>query len=259
MGGGILNPQVEFLTINNPLPPTRKYEFWSGVKATIPLVVGAIPFGIIYGALAVNSGLSATGSLAMSLVVFAGSSQFIATGLVASGASTAVIILTTFVVNLRHALYSATLAPHMKHLSHKWLLPLGFWLTDESFVVVANRYNQDDDSPNKHWFFLGSAIFMYSNWQVSTYIGIIAGKSIPDPASWGLDFAMVVTFIGMLVPLVSGNPTLIAVVVAGIVALLANGLPNKLGLLLAALFGILAGVIAEKRSSKVTEKSIANK
>lgn len=229
------------------ISPTRQSEFWAGVKATFPLVVGAIPFGIIYGALAVNSGISAAGTLGMSLLVFAGASQFIAAGLVASGASTAIIILTTFVVNLRHALYSATLGPHMKHLSHKWLLPLGFWLTDESFVVVAYRYDQQDRSPLKHWFFLGSAIFMYSNWQLSTYIGVVAGRSIPDAASWGLDFAMVVTFIGMLVPLVKGNSTLVAVVVAGGVSLLASGLPNQLGLLVAAMFGIIAGVIAESK------------
>ena len=253
MGGWILSQQEDFLTkINSPLF-TRIKEFFSGVKATFPLVVGAIPFGIIYGALAVNSGLSAAGALAMSAFVFAGSSQFIATGLIASGAGITVIVLTTFVVNLRHALYSATLGAHMKHLSQNWLVPLGFWLTDESFVVVAHRYNQEDDSPNKHWYFLGSAIFMYSNWQLSTYIGIVAGQSIPDPASWGLDFAMVVTFIGMLVPLVSGNPTIIAVAVAGAAALLTNGWPNKLGLLVAALLGILAGVTAERRLSKRAE------
>ena len=241
--------------INSP-NYSRKREFISGVKATLPLVIGAIPFGIIYGALAVNSGISAAASLGMSAIVFAGSSQFIATGLVASGASIGIIVLTTFVVNLRHALYSATLGPHLKHLSQKWLLPLGFLLTDESFVVVASRYNQEDDSPYKHWYFLGSAVFMYSNWQVSTFVGIVAGQSIPNPESWGLDFAMIVTFIGMLVPLIIGNPTLIAVLVAGAAALMANGLPNKLGLLVAAVLGILAGVITEKRSAKFKEENL---
>ena len=231
------------------MAPSRWSEFWAGFKATFPLVIGGIPFGIIYGALAVNSGISAAGTLGMSLFVFAGSSQFIAAGLVASGASTAIIVLTTFVVNLRHALYSATLGQHMKHLSHKWLLPLGFWLTDESFVVVASRYNQEDRSPFKHWYFLGSAIFMYSDWQLSTYVGVVAGQSIPDAASWGLDFAMVVTFIGMLVPLIKGDPTLVAVAIAGGVSLLANGLPNQLGLLVAAIIGIIAGVIAERSSA----------
>ncbi|MCS6825604.1 MAG: AzlC family ABC transporter permease, partial [Caldilinea sp.] len=87
---------------------SRRTEFWRGVRATFPLVVGAIPFGIIFGALAVNSGLSATAAAAMSAFVFAGSSQFIAAGLVGGGAGVLLIVMTTFVVNLRHALYSVT-------------------------------------------------------------------------------------------------------------------------------------------------------
>ncbi len=126
---------------------TRRSEFWDGVRATFPLVVGAIPFGIIFGALAVNSGLSVGATAAMSAFVFAGSAQFVATGLVAGGAGILVIILTTFVVNLRHSLYSATLAPHVKHLPQRWLVPLGFWLTDETFLVVAERFRRTDQSP----------------------------------------------------------------------------------------------------------------
>jgi 4-azaleucine resistance transporter AzlC len=225
---------------------SRKTEFLNGMKATLPLVVGAIPFGIIFGALAVTSGLSPQGTLGMSLVVFAGSSQFIAAGLIASGSSVGIIVLTTFIVNLRHALYAITLAPHMNHLSHKWLLPLGFWLTDESFVVAAKRYADDDGSVYKHWFLFGSAVFMYTNWQVCTFIGLVAGQAIPDPASWGLEFAMIVTFIGMLVPMIQNWPVLISVLVAGTVAVLANGLPNNLGLMIAALFGIIAGIVSER-------------
>ena len=185
----------------------------------------------------------------MSLFVFAGSSQFIAAGLIASGAGVGIIILTTWIVNLRHALYATTLAPHMKHLPQKWLLLLGFWLTDESFVVTATRFNQADESPYQHWFLFGSALFMYTNWQLCTLIGILAGQAIPDPASWGLDFAMVVTFIGMMVPMVKNNPTLIAVLVAGTTAVFANNLPNQMGLFLAAILGILAGIAAERSAS----------
>ena len=214
---------------------TKKEEFFAGVRDTFPLVVGAIPFGIIFGALAVTSGLSAGATMAMSAFVFAGSAQFVASGLVASGAGVFLIVLTTFIVNLRHALYSATLAPHMRALPQRWLLPLGFWLTDESFVVVIRRYTEPDNSPLKHWYFLGSALFMYSNWQ-----------AIPDPASWGLDFAMVVTFIGMLVPIVTSRPLLISVVTAGAAAVLANSLPNRLGIIVASLAGIIAGVAAER-------------
>jgi 4-azaleucine resistance transporter AzlC len=234
------------LTVS-PTNHSRRAEFWAGVKATFPLVVGAIPFGIIFGALAVTSGLSPGATQAMSAFVFAGSSQFIAAGLVASGTGSLVIILTTFVVNLRHMLYAATLAPRVKELPRRWLLPLGFWLTDETFVVTAHRYDQPDDSPNKHWFFLGSEIFMYTNWQLCTFIGLKAGEAIDNAASWGLDFAMVVTFIGMLVPTVKNRPAAASVLVAGLTALLANPLPHKLGLILAAILGILAGVLAEQR------------
>ena len=229
---------------------TRAAEFRAGVRATFPLVVGAIPFGIIFGAVAVNSGLSAAAAQAMSLFVFAGSAQFIGAGLVAGGAGLAVIIVTTLVVNLRHALYSVSLAPHMKHLPQRWLLPLGFWLTDESFVVVIDRYAQHDRSPFKHWFFFGSAVFMYVNWQLCTFIGIRAGQAIPDPQSWGLEFALPVTFIGMLVPALRSRPVLLSALVAGAAALLLHGLPNQLGLMAAALLGVGAGVLARSREAK---------
>jgi 4-azaleucine resistance transporter AzlC len=230
------------------LKPSPKSEFAKGFRDTFPLVVGAIPFGIIYGALAITSGLSAAGTMALSVFVFAGASQFVAVGLIANGVGTAIIVFTTFIVNLRHALYSATLAPHMKSLPQKWLLPLGFWLTDESFLVTINRYNEPDTSPYKHWYFLGSALFMYTNWQLCTFVGLRAGQAIPDPASWGLDFAMVVTFIGMLVPLVRGKPVIATISAAAFTAVVAHDLPNQLGLILAAMAGIAAGSIVESRS-----------
>jgi len=224
---------------------TRAGEFRAGMKATIPLIIGAMPFGIIFGALGVSAGLSPAAVQGLSLIVFAGSAQFIGVGLYAGGVATSIIILTTFIVNLRHALYSASLAPFMRHLPQKWLLPLGFWLTDESYAVVIVRYNEDDDSPYKHWFYLGSALLMYTNWQICTFIGITAGQLIPDATQWGLDFAMTVTFIGIVVPLVKTRPFLVCVIVSAVTALLTYPLPNKLGLMVAALVGIVAGMIAE--------------
>jgi 4-azaleucine resistance transporter AzlC len=228
---------------------TRRAEFWAGMRDTFPLAVGASPFAIIFGAVAVTSGISPTGAMAMSLFVFAGSSQFIAAGLVASGAGAGIIILTTFIVNLRHALYSATLAPHLKGLPQRWLVPLGFWLTDESFVVTARRFSQPDHSRRKHWYFLGSAVFMYTNWQVWTYIGLQAGQALPaeQVAGLGLDFAALAAFTGMLVPLLRARPMLLAALVGGVSAVLLNSLPGKIGLILAALLGVAAGVVAEAR------------
>src|SRR5215510_8651043 len=139
---------------------TRRSEFLAGVRATIPLEIGGIPFAIIFGALAVNSGLSPAAAMGFSLFVYAGSAQFIGANLVKQGVGIVLIVFTTFIINVRHGLYSATLAPHVKHLPQRWLLPLGFWLTDETFVMVINRYSQADNSPYKHWFYLGSAVSM---------------------------------------------------------------------------------------------------
>jgi 4-azaleucine resistance transporter AzlC len=216
-----------------------------GAVDTFPLLVGAWPFGLIFGALAVGEGLSPLAAVAMSIFVFAGSSQFIALGLIGAGAPLAVIVVTTFIVNLRHALYSATLAPHLKKLPLRWLVPLGFWLTDESFVLASHHFEKDVPAKSKPWYLLGTELTMYFDWLAVTILGVLVGQQIKDPQSWGLDFAMAITFIGMLVPMVKDRPILLAVLVAGSVAVLANGLPNQLGLLLAALLGIAAGVLAE--------------
>lgn len=248
------------MTKRNPPAPQPVYTpmaaFWAGARATLPLIVGAIPFGIIFGALAVTSGLSAGGAAAMSAIVFAGSAQFISLGLIAAGANAPVIVLTTLIVNLRHMLYAATLAPQLRKLPQRWLLPLAFWLTDESFVVAAQQFEEHPDSGHKRWYLLGSEVFMYANWQAVTGVGILAGRAIEDPRSWGLDFAMVVTFIGMLVPQVKDRPALAAVVVAGAAALLGHGLPNQAGLLLAALLGIGAAVLLE-RGAKAGQRARA--
>ena len=237
-------------TSPNSQPRAR---FIAGMRDTFPLLVGAAPFGIIFGALAVTSGFSPLGAATMSAFVFAGAAQFIAVGLVAAGTPGIVIVLTTFVVNLRHMLYSASLAPHLLALPARWLLPLGFWLTDESFVVAAKNFEEAKTETNRHWYLLGSELAMYVNWQLVTWIGIAAGQQIDDPQSWGLDFAMVVTFIGMLLPMIKDRPTVAAALVAGGAALLAHGLPNQLGLLLAALAGIGAGVLAERRWPAVVQ------
>jgi 4-azaleucine resistance transporter AzlC len=239
---------------------TPRSELWAGLKDTIPLMIGALPFGLIFGATALTYGLSPAAVAGMSAFVFAGSAQFIGAGMVHNGAPIPIIVLTTFVVNLRHALYSASLAPYLKGLSQRWIVPLSFWLTDETFVIVIRRFEQPDESPHKHWYFLGSELGMYINWQFWTWVGIFAGSRIDNPARWGLDFAMIVTFIGMVVPAVKTRPTLVSVIVAGAVAVLANPLPYNLGLLLAALCGVVAGMatqsqinVPETKAAETTE------
>lgn len=236
---------------------TPRSEFINGMKDTIPLIIGAIPFGIIFGAIGVTSGLSVWAVLGFSLIVFAGSAQFIAAGLVSQGVGIAFIILTTLIVNLRHALYAASLSPYVKHLSQKWLLPLGFWLTDETYAVVINHYAKRDNSPHKHWYQLGSSVAMYSNWQLSTIIGVVAGTQLEGIADLGLDVALVITFVGIVVPLVKTRPMLICALVAAAtsvwatrvfaqgVTIIGFELPASISLMVASFAGIFAGIVAE--------------
>ncbi len=233
-------------------PATVRAAILAGMKDTVPLVVGAIPFGIIFGTLSSASGLSAGGALAMSAFVFAGSAQFIALGLLATGSSIFLIVLTTFVVNLRHMLYSASLAPHLEKLPQRWLVPLAFWLTDETFAVTINHFTRHPAHPHNRWYYLGSALAMYLNWQICTLIGVTVGQSIPNAAAWGLDVAMPVTFIGMTLPYLKTAPMWASVVVAGLVSVMAYPLPQKSGLMLAAVAGIVAGLIAESRQKEKT-------
>ncbi len=222
----------------------------AGFRDTLPLMIGALPFGLIFGATSVLGGLSPLAVIALSTLVFAGSSQFIGARLYNTGASLVVIWVTTFVVNVRHALYSATLAPGYKHLGQKWLIPLGFFLTDETFAIVASYEAKHPDSPYRHWYQLGSSLGMYGNWNLWTIAGIVAGTSVQGLGSLGLDFAMVVTFTGIVVPLVINRPMLACALAAGVTALITYPLPNNLYLMAAAIVGIAAGVIVERMTFK---------
>lgn len=232
-----------------PRNPTPRSELWAGARDILPLIVGSIPFGIIFGTLAINSGLSVLGTLAMSALVFAGSSQFIAVGMIATKTGWLLIVLTAFVVNLRHLLYAVSLVPYVKPLSQRWKIPLAFLLTDEAFAIAIRRYETKAFSPFKHWYYLGAALLLYLNWQVCTLLGVTLGRLIPNAANWGLDFAMSATFIGMTIPYLKTRPMGLAVTVSGVVSLIAAPLPHKLGLMVAAIAGISAGVWSDQHLS----------
>src|SRR5690606_20428358 len=98
-----------------------------------------------------------------------------------------VIVFTIAIVNLRHALYSASVSPYTRKLSHFWKWILAYLLTDEAYAVTITHYQQEGDDSEKHWFFLGSGLALWTTWQLSTAVGIFLGAQIP--ASWSLDFA----------------------------------------------------------------------
>ena len=226
-------------------------NFWAGVRAEIPLLIGVFPFGMIYGALAMNAGLSTSAAQMMSSIVFAGSAQFITTQLVHESAPGFVMVLTIAVVNLRHMLYSASLAPYVASLSTRWKTLLSYLLTDEAYAPTVLHYEKEGTAPYSHFFFLGAGLALWTNWQISTALGIFLGTAIPE--SWSLDFALPLTFIAMVVPVLKGRPAAAAALSAGVVALMAYSLPYKLGLILAALVGIVVGTYLEgRRSSRGT-------
>ncbi len=223
----------------------RFKEFTAGARDTIPMMVGAAPFGVIFGTLVTSGPLHVWQGQLMSLAVFAGSAQFIALGLIAGSASFPVVLGTTLVVNLRHLLYSATLAPYVAHLPLRWRLVLAGLLTDEVFAVAWAHYRRqphgrfDAIGP---WYFFGSGLAMYVNWQFWTAAGLLFGAAFPGLQSLGLDFAMVATFIAIVVPQLVAVRYFAAAVTAGTLALLWQTWPYKLGLLGAVLAGVAVGV-----------------
>ena len=225
----------------------RRREFLAGVKAELPILLGVSPFGMIYGVLALSAGLPATLAFAMSSVVFAGSAQFVGAQLIGTGAPGVVILATTFIVNLRHVLYSASVAPYLKHLNTRWKCLLAYLLTDEVYAVAITRFAQPGTSPSGapslQWYFLGAGLAQWSAWQASTAVGIALGAQIPP--GWALDFAIALTFIALVIPTLTDRPTVAAALSAGIVAVLAAGWPYKLGLVLAAVVGIIVGLLVE--------------
>jgi predicted branched-subunit amino acid permease len=179
----------------------------------------------------------------MSSTVFAGSAQFITAQLIHENTPGFVIVLTIAVVNLRHMLYSASLAPYLAALPARWKVLLSYLLTDEAYAPTILHYEKEGVTPQAHWFLLGAGAVLWMDWQLSTALGIFLGAAIPE--SWSLDFALPLTFIAMLVPVLKGRPAIAAALSAGVVALVAYSLPYKLGLIVAALVGILVGTLLE--------------
>ncbi len=225
----------------------RWQEFLKGVQAELPILFGAFPFGVIYGVLCMQSGrLDQWQAQAMSSIIFAGSAQFITAQLFKDGATALVIILTVFVVNLRHALYSASCAPHFKPLSWRWKMLLAYLLTDEAYAVGIIRYaDTADKSPHRHWFFLGSGLVLWIFWQISTALGVFVGTQISETIRSFLEFALPLTFIALVVPNLKDRAGVVAALGGGICILFVNDLPYRSGLLVAAGAGIALGFVVD--------------
>jgi len=203
----------------------------------MPLWLGVAPFGLAYAVIARSAGLSLVETQALSLLVFAGSSQVSAVGLFARGANGLAIVLTTFLLNVRHVLYGVSLGRDV-HMTRRERLVAAFFLTDEAYgVSIARR-------TDSFRFVLGAELSLFITWNVSTLAGALLGGSIPDPEKLGVDFVFPVAFIALLVPLLRGRAEVAVAVFAGAFAwVLAKGLPGGLPVLFAGVGGALLGAL----------------
>ena len=227
--------------------PSARSQFLAGVRGILPILTGTVPFGMVYGVAAIQAGIPAGLAQAMSAIIFAGSAQFVTTQLIAAGAPGLVLLLTGFVVNLRHMLYSASVAPYLRGASGRWKALLAYLLTDEAYAVAILHF-RSAEQPHRRWFLFGAGLTLWAGWQLSSAAGIFLGAQIPE--GWGLDFTITLTFIALLVPALRDRAGIGATLVAGLAAVLALGFPLKLGLLLAAGAGLVAGLALDRRARR---------
>ncbi len=229
---------------------SRNDAFVLGLRAVMPLLLGVAPFGVIYGVVALQSGIPPLAAMAMSSIVFAGSAQFLLAQLVGAGAPFLLMAGAVGLVNLRHALYSASVAPLLAHRPRRWKILLAYLLTDEAYAAAIPHLLADSrgaHSPRAHWILFGSGLGLWSGWQAATLAGVLIGAQLPS--GLGLDFALPLTFIAIVVPMIATRALFAAAVAAGAAAVALAALPYKLGLFLAALAGLAVGAMLNRNSA----------
>jgi 4-azaleucine resistance transporter AzlC len=215
-----------------------------GALDALPILLGVVPFGATFGIVGLTYGLTPAETILMSLAVFAGAAQFICVTMIGMGvADFTLIILTTLLINLRHLLMGASLAPHLTRLPLVRQAVLAFGMVDESYAITTDRIARHGYSESHQ---LGASAALYLAWFLATVAGVLLGEYIPDPLAWGLDFALPATFLAMLVPRLASPASLAVCLVAAVVAVVAAlYLPGKWYIILAALAATLVGGLLE--------------
>lgn len=224
--------------------PAVRAGLSEGARAVSPLLLAIIPFGLVLGVTAAASAVGGVLGIATSSIIFAGAAQLVTIQLLDAGTSLFVVTLTALVVNVRHLMYSAALAPHFSEFPRRARFVLPYLLTDQAFALSTTRYQTTDDPLYKRWYYTGAGLTLWAFWQISTVIGVVLGAQIPD--SLGLGFAIPLVFLALLIPVVQTRPGLLAAVVGGLVAVAAYDAPYGLGLVIGSLAGIAVGVTAEQ-------------
>jgi 4-azaleucine resistance transporter AzlC len=218
-------------------------DFQRGLLATLPLAPGVVAFALLYGVMARQVGFSPWEAWAMSLIVHAGSAQFTALGMW-EAAGAVPIILTTLVINLRHLLMGASVAPHLHRLHPLWKALLALWMSDESYALAITEYERGRGNRR---YFLGANVGIYLAWTLSGPFGALLGTAIPDPDQYGLDLVFPLAFLGLLTAFLKDRTGLLVALGAGGLALLgAELLPGKWYVVAAGLLGSGLGLLLEE-------------
>lgn len=224
---------------------TRKTPFVQGILDASPFILVIIPFATLFGVLATEAGLNVVETMAFSIVVIAGAAQFTALQLMQENTPTAIVLISALAVNLRMAMYSASLTPYIG-AAPLWQRALCAYVTvDQSYVVGVSKFEREPDMtvPQRVAYFLGAVTPIVPLWYAFTLIGALVGARVPD--SWALDFAIPIAFLAMIAPMFRTAAHVVAALVAVVVALLAAGIPYSLGLIVAGVAGMMAGAQTE--------------
>jgi 4-azaleucine resistance transporter AzlC len=220
----------------------RLSEFIKGFIDTIPLGISVSIYGVVYGVLAGKAGLTVFEAAAMSAFIFAGASQIAAVQMIALGSNPISIILTVFIINLRHYLLAASISPYIKESSTKMKMVNAFFMTDESYAVTYSNFQKSKPS---NMFFLGSGLNIYIFWGGAGILGYLFGNIIPSNLNYIFDFAFIAAFLGMLVPMVKDFPVIVTVFISAIISILGSiYLPGKFYILIAGVGASFAGYAA---------------
>lgn len=222
-------------------------SYWRGVRDGVPFLIVVVPFGMLFGVLATESGLAIHETLAFSVVVIAGAAQFTALQLMNEHAPTLVVITSALAVNMRLAMYSASITPHLGALPF-WKRGLAaYFLVDQTYAASILDYEKHPDQTpqQKFRYFMGVMTPICLPWYAVTVLGAWLGESIPP--SLGLDFALPIAFLAMIGPLLRTPAHRIAALTAAILSLVFAWVPFNLGLILAGVGGMIAGAQAELR------------
>ena len=218
-----------------------------------PLNLAVLPWGILCGSLAIQRGFTPLEAILMPVLVFAGAVQLVVIELINDNTPLLTILFTAFIISSRHFLYGLALRDRIKDLSFKWRGSLGFLLTDELFALSTEPKSLKGKV--RLVYALAAGASFYLCWLLWNVIGIIAGSYLPDLTTMGLDFAIAVTFIALVVPTISNLAMLITVVVAGVLSVLFKLLNWELGLVLASLIAMYCGYLTTNKHSTLKLRS----